>query len=82
MGVNETGHEHLAGNVDLGGSGGNRGLGCGAHGEDLTVLDDQHAIFDGIARDGQNLRSDIGGGRRLGESRQRGEDKGRAKSCF
>ena len=55
VGVNQAGHEHLAGDVVDLGAGGEGHLADFADGEDFTALDHEHAVGDGLAGDGDDL---------------------------
>ena len=55
VGIDETGHEHLAGDVVDLGTGREGHLADLADGEDFPALDDEHAVGDGLPGDGDNL---------------------------
>ncbi len=69
VGTNQAGHDRAAGDVDALGIGGNlHGIGS-ADGRDLSLFDDQHAVGDFVALDGDQLRADKGPGTIVGPGR-------------
>ncbi len=69
VGVHQARHDHLAGYIVTHRIVGNPGAGRPDR-LDRTVADHQHAVLDGVARDGDDLRADEGVGRRLGVGRR------------
>lgn len=57
VGIDEAGHEHLAGDVVNLGAGGDGHFADFADGEDFAALDNEHAVRDGLAGDGDDLRA-------------------------
>ena len=74
VGIDQAGHQHPAGGVNDLGVGGDGHLADGAEGDDLPVLDDEHAGGDGIADDRDELRPGEDEGFFLGTDRE-GEDR-------